>query len=913
MRSKHWLTHLLAGGLFLACLDGVWAQDYGSRLGVQRGGRVSYEPQGPGVLFGALDPTVKRWYVPQELYNEYRWQTWQYTNYARDNYQRYVSTALEGDYLYDLYGNFVTQGWLIYDMRRQQPSEFGSTVFKDGRYGGWFNRVLIASDTKDQYHYSVTIGDRIRTTLTPLTFSKPAFSGIQADFASDKYQATVLMSRISNPNPPTSVGVTGITNTTDFVGGQLTSQLGDFVTVGATYLNAHHSNTLLESFVGSRFRGDLTVDQNGTAINRIEIVLEDDSPEDGEGGAALFSQNVIITSVEDFGTLGRETVTGKEINFVPLIQGGFQRQGFLAADGDESIRLIYDFSDRSYSGPDPATIVEVSFELVLANDYKVSMTSNNQLDKRETPHPLEIARADGNVRDTSNQQVVRFAYGLPTANQIFGFHLKTTNLLGFDTYAEYAVNHQFRKYPNSTLGELNEEHESSARRAEAWIVNMSRSEYPLFAYGEAFSMERHYATSIFLSDQRGSFDYSTRTRLFEFVEDNDDQDRIPDWGRSNQIGPDTEIFPGWDENNDFINDFNQNDNRVRENQIPDYEEPFLRYHSDRPEFLFGIDLNNNGWIDRFENDEQPDFPYKRDHRGYNAYGGIHLMPEARLTVGRTRQWLLSANQRNETNYALFTFDRDIAGFGRIRVFNFLKKARDNIADDRIAPLPYFKGPQLPVKDILPAQDTWINTLWLGFDYTGIPFLKVENKLKYEVLHQLLAEEALAEQSARKDARFFGLINKAAYSLNLLGVNFLPRVKSEYLVDQPFLRTEDKRKQWSPSFFLITRLPLMPHTQLEAGLEQSFKWELRAAEDELVDLQAEGVETGDFGETIFAVQTTNTTNYLGYKLVTQLGFLYERRSLEVVKKRAVAGAEDVFELGDRMATGFTTFITIYAGL
>ena len=537
MRSKHWLTHLLAGGLLLAGLDGVWAQDYGTRLGVQRGGQVSYEPQGPGVLFGALDPTVKRWYVPQELYNEYRWQTWQYTNYARDNYHRYVDTALEGDYLYDLYGNFVTQGWLIYDMRRQQPAEFGSTVFKDSRYGRWFNRVLIASDTKDQYHYAVTIGDRIRTTLTPLTFSKPAFSGIQADFASDKYQATVLMSRISNPNPPTSAGVTGITNTTDFVGGQFTGQLGDFVSVGATYLNAHHSNTLLESFIGSRFRGDLTVDQNGTAINRIEIVLEDDSPEDGEGGAALFSQNIIITSVEDFATLGRETVTGKEINFVPLIQGGFQRQGFLAADGDESIRLIYDFSDRSYSGPDPATIVEVTFELVLANDYKVSMTSNNQLDNNETPHPLEIARADGNVRDTSNQQVVRFAYGLPTANQIFGFHLKTTNLLGFDTYAEYAVNHQFRKYPNSTLGELNEEHESAARRAEAWIVNMSKSEYPLFAYGEAFSMERHYATNIFLSDQRGSFDYSTRTRLFEFVEDNDDQDRIPDWGRSKPDWP----------------------------------------------------------------------------------------------------------------------------------------------------------------------------------------------------------------------------------------------------------------------------------------------------------------------------------------------------------------------------------------
>ena len=32
-------------------------------------------------------------------------------------------------------------------------------------------------------------------------------------------------------------------------------------------------------------------------------------------------------------------------------------------------------------------------------------------------------------------------------------------------------------------------------------------------------------------------------------------------------------------------------------------------------------MNNNGWIDRFENDEEPDYPYRRDHRGYNIYAG----------------------------------------------------------------------------------------------------------------------------------------------------------------------------------------------------------------------------------------------------------------------------------------------------
>ena len=55
--------------------DEVAAQrtDYGHRLGLQRGGEVSYEPVGSGVIFDALDPAVRRWYVPQELYQLYRW------------------------------------------------------------------------------------------------------------------------------------------------------------------------------------------------------------------------------------------------------------------------------------------------------------------------------------------------------------------------------------------------------------------------------------------------------------------------------------------------------------------------------------------------------------------------------------------------------------------------------------------------------------------------------------------------------------------------------------------------------------------------------------------------------------------------------------------------------------------------
>ena len=45
---------------------------------------------------------------------------------------------------------------------------------------------------------ALTIGEQIRTTLTPMTFSKPAFDGVQMDLQSDKHAVTVLMSRISS-------------------------------------------------------------------------------------------------------------------------------------------------------------------------------------------------------------------------------------------------------------------------------------------------------------------------------------------------------------------------------------------------------------------------------------------------------------------------------------------------------------------------------------------------------------------------------------------------------------------------------------------------------------------------------------------------------------------------------------------
>ena len=95
-----------------------------------------------------------------------------------------------------------------------------------------------------------------------------------------------------------------------------------------------------------------------------------------------------------------------------------------------------------------------------------------------------------------------------------------------------------------------------------------------------FTIDPDYSTTAFIADPGGVIDYANETQnLFEFVDDNDDQDRFTDWQRYRQsqglggeggsVGRDTEIFPGLDENNDFISDFNQN-----QNSRPDYVEPF---------------------------------------------------------------------------------------------------------------------------------------------------------------------------------------------------------------------------------------------------------------------------------------------------------------------------------------------------
>lgn len=834
-------------------------------------------PVGPKTRMAALEPSLRKWYLPQELYYEFGWEQWRYTNYAKDLYERYVPVVLEGARYYDIYGNYITRGWKIYEWQEIQPRDLGSQIFKSPRYGSWFDRVLISASSRGQYYTALTIGDAIRTTLTPLTFSKPSFNGLQWDFLSDKYSLTALASRINNPgverkeddDPPETA-----TDHTNFIGLRGVVRIGDFAELGATYVNAYNTRSI-DDWVENSLKGRLTSGQNWGKVRRITIRLSDDSPEDGVGGAMLFTEKIYID--------GREADLGPGN---PEIRGGIRREGHWEANGSERIYLVYDLSDYSYVDEegnlrDVSWFRRIGFELVLANDYKVEVTSNLQVDVNRNEVFLPVVSAPGNVNDATNQKVVRFEYGLPTGNEIYGFTFELKDVYGWSIRAEYDINRRYRRFPNRNPDI--EVHSLATSRSKAWYVNISKLAFPWYAYGEAFSIDPDYSTTAYICDGTGKIYYENdRLYWFEFVDDNDDQDRYPDWERAsvnqrlgNDISKVDGIFPGLDENNDRVSDFNQN-----LNYEPDYAEPFLQYNVDPPEYLFGMDMNNNTVIDRFENDNEPDYPYKKDHRGYNFYVGAEVLPGLKLSGGYLKEWMISKAKENRSTYGLLAYEKDFPGVGVLQVFDNLRVVQDDVPDDLLQwtqPTGTI-GSLQPFADPLVCPNTTVNTTYASFHYVGIPYSNLINKLKYEFYHQRKDHPTL-----NRDSRFFGLINKFDYTLKLRGILIRPKVKSMYKYHTPFKKGRPNIKELSEILFLLVDYPVVEGMVLQGGVEYTKFFNL-------IDRDQ------DYYGIVYALQLSNTSHFLGYRLATKIGF---RMQTKYFKNRTTSSS--------------VAFVSVFAGV
>ncbi len=819
----------------LILLVGILSAANAATPGRERGATSQVRIEG----FDPLIPTLRKWYVPQDLYNFYNWGGYKYTNYAKEPYERYVSTQLEGLGQYDIFGNWVTRGWRIYEWRQQQPLAFGSTVFKDSRFSSWFQNLVVASDAKGQYYTSLTIGDRIRSTLTPLTFSRSRFNGVQWDFQSDKYSGTVLLSRVSEPVRVVQ-GSNRVQDTdyTNFMGLRGTAQVGDFINIGATLVNTNFGSSSSNFSENSR-KGLLTSSQNSGNVTEIVIRIVDDSPGD-ESGALFFSADMIVDN--------------EIVAITPTIEGGRQREGFLEALEEAPILL-------RYRVPDPLVVEKVSFAMVLSNDYRVDVTSNLQTNLNGQPIFLPVARAEGNVRDNTNQRVVRFDYGLPSGNQITSVDLQIEDIWGMEVRGEFARNAQYQRYPNINIQKLSNL-TLSQQEADAWFLNATKRTGRYFSYGEVFSMDHNYTTRGYITDQNDFVDYENqRQNWFEYIDDNDDQDENVDWPRFGGGAGDNAVFPGLDENNDLISDFNENSNLT-----PDYEEPFLRHYVDPPEFLFGVDMNNNTVVDRFENDEEADYPYKRGHRGYNIYSGAEIYPGVNVTFGRNREWLIAGEERAKMTYLLISAEQDLARYGRFEAFYMLKSVKDNIADNLLqwVQRPGSVGGLQPLDDPQITQDALVNQAFFGHKlaHGNLTFI---NKLRLDHYKQRGNDKDAGAEF--NDSGFIGVISKADYPLPVRNnITFIPRWKGIWRKRTQPRPAQLELNDMSQIFSLSAVFPVLTKSRVEVGVESII---YRNAEDIPDPLPPEYID--DFVGKVFTTQYTNRVQYQGYSITSNIGF------------------------------------------
>ena len=123
-----------------------------------------------------------------------------------------------------------------------------------------------------------------------------------------------------------------------------------------------------------------------------------------------------------------------------------------------------------------------------------------------------------------------------------GFTVEGKGLWGLDFYGEWDRNKRYFQYPNAALFIDGKNHEISSEESMRGFIIPSQA-YPFFAFAEAYALDEAYSTTAYLVDSNGDIQYdNTQRNLYEFVEDNDDQDQFPDWIRAGSAN-DRLIFP----------------------------------------------------------------------------------------------------------------------------------------------------------------------------------------------------------------------------------------------------------------------------------------------------------------------------------------------------------------------------------
>ncbi len=870
------------------------------------------------------DPFVSRYYAP---FLNFGW-----TDY--ENYREGIPIFKR----YDAFGNYLTEGYEVFRMeetRAVAQGEQGSVLLKGQFYENWLRHLIIVDDAYGGWSTRLMVGDAISTTFSPLTLNMARLNGIRWDEASANNRFSIILSRISDPiklDLKDRLDRGGerrtVTDGVYLMGGHWESHVGDFLILGGTYVNLHRFDSS---------RGFTTNTRKGlappqTSVQEVIVRFQDDSPEDGVGGAAVFAVSA-TAHIREGGVDRFEKIPAS----APEVSEG-------VAAGPRHVEASGYFENRQgfripvfveYSFPVPDSTVGVKIAAVVGNDYQILTRQDHRYTVSSgggarTTEFVIARRAEGNVIDMSNKGQVVFEQGMLTGQDVVGLN-GSASVSGFEVRGEVARSSTYFQHAAD-----------DGERADyddfGWYVTVEKEIHAVSLGFEGFHIGPKYNTYAFksaarqkaeanpefssdgvqvpfinrtfgvlqnedivdsrtagthyffnlddrqdpASTYRNSGGNKLNNPIYALVDDNDDIDQWPDdwvqdWdiaGReSKYLESDAGVYPFFDFDADGFADNNRN-----RNELLDSDEPFLMYFTDPREFYFGDDFNNNFLLDMWEDDDQPNYPYFKDEEGFHVTAASSLAPGLEATLGRYSVDQIAGGGHNDVTYGRLRYEWSQGDHWRLRLDHESKTVEDDIAN------PYFDfrvdlisdGRLVPMQfffpDLLEARDSFVNRGLLHVEYKPGRYWNINAKLRYELNDQQATTLDNGDVQPEDDVDFVGYLIKGDYTRHYGRMAFMPRFKLQY------------RRQERSTIALPLRedLILAPLVRIDYHLTHRSTIAIGAQGlpllvDRRIDFRD---RDNDAKHQTYQLAWINQSNFGGYKIGTEAGAEYRSINFDV---------------------------------
>ena len=860
------------------------------------------------------------------------------------------------------YGSYGLRWDEVRDTYTQEKLDAGVDLNNlHGRSGAlrqfnFFSDLGVVRESYGQEAMSIAMGRNMASAFTPLIFNQMQYGGLRTDYRSRRHDMTFVYSRggtLEQTLFSTLVGDQRDERELSPVLVAGANWIGHFgnLDLGATFFRQLQSN--VKSKPESLWRGDIPYPELRSP-KTIIVRVTDDSPRD-LGGVAVFEASILVTAAVD--SVKRQYTSSSTVDLPGVIydpgtvrvvgQPLGRRVGqHWEADGpDERVDIVFELD------PNLAAI-DVEIEVVVEGDYRIAVRQvhdfqvpgTTRIEDRTWPtDPVSesnpgtffednlvqgddsyeafytVRRSRDSPATGNGPRAVRFRHAIPTAQTFYGANIDLhTDLLRVQ--GEIVYNPQDFKFPTRD----GRRGQKSARSGYLTALAKMGSRGSIGAevyridptYGGWYDSRR--GGLVLFTDVGGDVKAGEQlgtesvTQEFRFFDDNDDHDNAPDdmttsgdllyiplgaFERPTFLSgkPEGGVYPGFDMDGDHVLDFDRNRNGVE-----DYLEPFLGYDSDPPEFDHGIDFNNNLVPDYRENDDEPDYPYRRDQQGVHLFYDLTRRPWwLNLTrIGWLSSEEITGGHSSKVMYGRVGLSTDSPRFWT-RIQNVLKRVQDDIPDDVYRIFLFASDPQNlpatsalakrhnspsrpPPPDFLPMRNSLVNTAYIQSGWLPMAGVRISNTFKY-VLNRHLDDEDRDGDSLQEAQTLhnFSMINKVSYQREITSeFTITSRVKhllarwdegSYSPVDTVVVGSEASWSLLTPEV-LIT-YALTPRTRVEFGQHGFFIPFLRSRFTDRLD------NVNNYTQNLSVLQVGMSGDYGGYNMVANVGVRWENRYLD----------------------------------